>query len=143
MLNLGWKTSPSSQIFSIPSNFRNHPWGTETGAFPCPSCYCFVQNDRITVSVPINLKINKRSLYHLKKCRMDHKIYISPRMLKSLALTSLISQLSTSLFFYKLLFEVKKIDVRLNKTFKLNFILMFFDRVYPTRPSDTVTRYTV
>ena len=60
---------------------------------------------------------------------MDNKIYIS--------------QLSTSLFFYKLLFEVKKIDVRLNKTFKLNFILMFFDRVYPTRPSDTVTRYTI
>ena len=54
-----------------------------------------------------------------------------------------ISQLSTSLFFYKLLFEVKKIDVRLNKTLKLKFILMFFDSVYPTRPSDTVTKYTI
>ena len=50
---------------------------------------------------------------------------------------------STFLFFYKLLFEVKKIDVRLNKTLKLKFILMFFDSVYPTRPSDTVTKYTV
>ena len=59
---------------------------------------------------------------------MDYQIYIS--------------QLSASLFFYKLLFEVKKIDVRLNKILKLNFILMFFDRVYPTRSSDTVTRYT-
>ena len=54
-----------------------------------------------------------------------------------------ISQLSTSLCFYKLLFEVKKIDVRLNKTLKLKFILMFFDSVYPTRPSDTVTKYTI
>ena len=53
-----------------------------------------------------------------------------------------ISQLSSSLFFYKLLFEVKKIDVRLNKTLKLEFILMLFDSVYPTRPSDTVTKYT-
>ena len=129
MLNLEWKSSPSSQVFSIPSNFWNHRWGTETGAFSCPSCYCFVKNDRITVSVPINLRINNWSLYHLKKCRIDNKIYIS--------------QLSTSLFFYKLLSEVKKIDVRPNKIFKLNFILMFFDRVYPTRPSDTVTRYTI
>ena len=30
MLNLGSKTSTSSLIFSIPSNFRNHRWGTET-----------------------------------------------------------------------------------------------------------------
>ena len=58
---------------------------------------------------------------------MDNKIYIS--------------QLSTPLFFWKLLFEVKKNDVRLNKTLKLKFISMFFDRVYPTRPSDT--RYTI
>ena len=129
MINLGWKNSPNSQIFNIPSNIRNHRWDTERGAFPCPSCYCFVKNDRITVSVPINLRINKWNLYHLIKCRMNNKIYIS--------------QLSTSLFFYKLLFEVKKIDVRLNKILKLNFILMFFDRVYPTRASDTVTRYTI
>ena len=33
MLNLGSKISPSSQSFSIPSNFRNHRRGTETGAF--------------------------------------------------------------------------------------------------------------
>ena len=54
-----------------------------------------------------------------------------------------ISQLSTSLCFYKVLFEVKKIDVRLNKTLKLKFILILFDSVYPTRPSDTVTKYTI
>ena len=46
------------------------------------------------------------------------------------------------LFFYKLLFEVKKIDVRLNKTLKLKFILMFFESVHPKRPSDTVNNYT-
>ena len=54
-----------------------------------------------------------------------------------------ISQLNTSLFFYKLLFEVKKIDVRLNKTLKLKFILMFFDSVYLTPASDTVTKHTI
>ena len=54
-----------------------------------------------------------------------------------------ISQLSASLLFYKLLFEVKKIHVRLNNTLKLKFILVFFDSVYPTRPPDTVTKYTV
>ena len=53
------------------------------------------------------------------------------------------SQKSTSLFSYKLLFEVKKIDMRLNKTLKLKSMLIFFDSVYPTRPSDTVTKYTI
>ena len=64
-----------------------------------------------------------------KKCQIDNQIYIS--------------QLNTSVFFYKLLFEVKKIDVRLNKTLKLKFILMFLYSIYPTRPSDTVTKYTI
>ena len=54
-----------------------------------------------------------------------------------------ISQLSTSLCFYKLLFEVKKIDMGLNKTLKLKFILILFDSAYPTLPSDTVTKYTI
>ena len=70
-----------------------------------------------------------KSLYHLKKCRMDNQIYIS--------------QLSTSLFFYQLLFELKKIDVRLNKTLKSKFMLTFFDSVYLTRPSNTATKYTI
>ena len=35
------------------------------------------------------------------------------------------------------------IYIKLNKTLKLKFILMFFDSVYPTRPSDTVTKYTI
>ena len=69
------------------------------------------------------------SVYHLKKCWMGNQIYIS--------------QLSTSLFFYKLLFEVKRIDMRLHKIVKLKFILMFFDSAYPTRPSDNVTKYTI
>ena len=69
-------------------------------------------------------------LYHLKKCRKVNQIYIW--------------QLSASLFCSKLLFEVKKkIDMRLNKTMRLKFMLMFFDSVYPTRPSDTVTKYTI
>ena len=53
-----------------------------------------------------------------------------------------ISKLSASLFSNEL-FEVKKIDVRPNKTLKLKFIFMFFYSVYPTRPSDTVTMYTI
>ena len=60
---------------------------------------------------------------------MDNQIYIS--------------QLSASLFFYKLLFEVKKIDVRLNKILKLKFVLTFFYSAYPTCPSDTVAKYTI
>ena len=54
-----------------------------------------------------------------------------------------ISQLSASLCFYKLLFEVKKNEMKLNKTLRLKFILMLFDSVYPIRPSDTVTKYTI
>ena len=54
-----------------------------------------------------------------------------------------ISQLIMSLFFYKLLLQVKKIDLRLNKTLKLKLVLMFFDSVYPTRPSDNVTKYFI
>ena len=50
-----------------------------------------------------------------------------------------ISQLSTSLFSYKLLIKIKKVDVKLNKTLKLKFISMFFNSVYPTRPAATVT----
>ena len=49
---------------------------------------------------------------------MDNQIYMS--------------QLSTSLFFYKLLFEVKKINMRLNKTVKLKFRLTFFGSTYLT-----------
>ena len=33
--------------------------------------------------------------------------------------------------------------MRLNKTLKLKFILMFFDSAYRTRPSSTVTKYTI
>ena len=54
-----------------------------------------------------------------------------------------ISLLSTSSCFYKVLFRAKKTNARLNKTLKLKFILMLFDSVYPPRPSDTVTKYTV
>ena len=129
MLNLGSKASPSSQVFSISSNFWNHHWDTKTGAFPWPSCIASVKIDRITVLVPTIFRINQWSLYHLKNCQMDNQIYIL--------------QLSTSLRFHKLLFKVKKIDVRFNKTLKLKFILMLFYSDYTTHPSDTVTKYTI
>ena len=60
---------------------------------------------------------------------MDNQIYIS--------------QLTTSLCFCKLFFEIKQIDATLNKTLKLKFMLMFFDSLYPARPSDTVSKYTI
>ena len=85
----------------------------------------FVQKDRITII----LSINQWSFYNLKKYRLDNQIYIS--------------QLITSSFSYKLLFEIKKIDMRLSKALNLKFILMSFDSVYPTCPFDTVTRYTI
>ena len=129
MLNLGSKASTSSQIFSISSNFWNHHWGSKPGAFPWSSCIVSVKNDRITILVPIILRINQWSLYHLKKYQMDNHKYIL--------------QLSTSLRFYKLLFQVKKIDLRLNKSLKLKFISMLFYSDYATRPSDTVTKYTI
>ena len=44
------------------------------------------------------------------------------------------------LCFYKVLFEVKKIDVRLNKTLKLKLL---FDSIYRTRSSNTVTKYRI
>ena len=47
----------------------------------------------------------------------------------------------------KYLFLFLQIIIRSQKnwceTLKLKFILMFFDSVYPTRPSDTVTKYTI
>ena len=89
----------------------------------------FVKKDRITLSVPIILSINQWSFYKLKMYRFDNQIYIS--------------QLITSFFSYKLLFEIKKIDMRLSKTLNLKFMLMFYDSVYPTRPFDTVTKYTI
>ena len=68
-------------------------------------------------------------LLSFKKCRMDNQIYVS--------------QLSVSLFFYELLFKVKKIDLRLKKTLKLKFKLIFFNSVYPTRLCDTMPKYTI
>ena len=89
----------------------------------------FVKKDRITLSVPIILSINQWSFYKLKMYRFDNQIYIS--------------QLITSLFSYKLLFEIKKIDMRLSKTLNLKFMLMFYDSAYPTCPFDTVAKYTI
>ena len=68
-------------------------------------------------------------LLSFKKCRMDNQIYVS--------------QLSVSLFFYELLFKVKKIDLRLKKILKLKFKLIFFNSVYPTRLCDTMPKYTI
>ena len=61
-----------------------------------------------------------------KKCRMKNQIYLS--------------QLCRSLFSYKLLFEVKEIDVKPIKTLKSTFTLF---SVYPSIPSNTVAKYTI
>ena len=45
--------------------------------------------------------------------------------------------------FLQIINRSHKIDVRLNKTLKLKFMLIFFDNVYPTRPSNTVTKHTI
>ena len=71
MLNLGSETSPSSQILSIPRNFRKYRWGTETGAFLWPSCYCFckkLSTYNISSYYFKHKSIKSQSsLYHLKK----------------------------------------------------------------------------
>ena len=70
----------------------------------------------MTISLPIILSIHRWSLYHLKKCRMDNQIYIS--------------QLSASLFFYKLLFEVNHYSMA-NKTWLKNALhFTFWDRIF-------------
>ena len=52
-----------------------------------------------------------------------------------------LSQFCRSSFSYKLLFEVKEIDVKPIKTLKSTFTLMF--SVYPSIPSYTVTKYKI
>ena len=123
MLNWGSKASPISQAFSIPSNFWNHRVTRRQGNFL--DLHAIALNEQYYII----LSINQWSLYYLKMCQIDNQVHVS--------------QLSRSLFFYKLLFEVKKIDVTLNETLKLKFILLLFDSVYPTRSSDTRTKYTI
>ena len=129
MRNLGSETCPSSQIFSIPSYFRNHLWGTETGAFAWPSCYCFCK---------------KSSIYNINPYYFKHKL------MKFLSLkkvwdgqSDIHITITCILIFLQITIRSQKIDVKLNKTLKLKFILMFFDSVYPTRPSDTVAKLTI
>ena len=45
--------------------------------------------------------------------------------------------------FLQIFIRSQKIYVRLNKFLKLKFILTFFDSVYPKRPSNTMTKYTI
>ena len=95
MLNLGSKTSLSSHIFTIPSTFRDHAETLRQGHFLDLHTIVFVKNDQITISVPIILSIYRWILYNSKKCRLDNQIHTT--------------QFSASLFFCKLLFEVKKL----------------------------------
>ena len=125
MLNLGSKLHPVVKFLAFPVIFETTTGALRQEHFLDLHVIIFVKNGRITTSVPIMLSINQWSLYHLKKCRMDSRIYIS--------------QLRMSFFFYKFLFEVKKLMWEL----KLKFILTFFDSVYPTRPSDPLTNYTI
>ena len=126
MPNLSSKTSPSSHIFSIPSNFLNYRWGTETGAFPWPSCYCFCK---------------KWSNFNISSYYFKHK---SLKSLSSKKMSDGQSDIHTTI---KYIFLFQQILIRSEKnwsnTLKLKFILMFFDSVYPSRPSDTVTKYTI
>ena len=59
MLNLGSKTSLSSQNFTMPSNFRNHAETLRQGHFLDLHGIVFVINDLITISVSIILSINR------------------------------------------------------------------------------------
>ena len=120
MLNSGSKTSPSSQIFNIPSNFWNHRWGTETGAFPWPSCYCFCK---------------KWSNYNISSCYFKHK------SMKSLSFKKVSDGKSNIHITIKYVFLFLQIIIRSQKnwceTLKLQFILMWFDRCL----SDTSFRH--
>ena len=118
MLNLGSKTSPSSRTLSIPSNFWNYNWSTETGISLTFMLLLFLKNNLITISVTIILNINQWSLYYLKKV--------------SYGQIDMLITIKYVVIFHKLLFEVTKIGVRL-----INWC------VYPARPSDTVTQYTI
>ena len=77
---------------------------------------------RYEICSKLAIKTPKRRRCHR---RMNNQIYIS--------------QLSTSLISYKVIFDFKNIVVRLSS----KFILMFFDSVYSTRSSETVTKYTI
>ena len=77
---------------------------------------------RYEICSKLAIKTPKRRRCHR---RMNNQIYIS--------------QLSTSLISYKVIFDFKNIVVRLSS----KFILIFFDSVYSTRSSETVTKYTI
>ena len=108
MLNLGFKTSPSSQIFIVPSNFRNHRWGTEKGAFPWPSCYFFCK---------------KLSNYNIISYYFKHK------SVKSLWFKKVSDGQSYIHITIKCIFSFLQIIIRSQKnwceTLKLKFILIF------------------
>ena len=59
MLNLGSRTSPSSQTFSISVIFETTTEALRQGHFLDLHVIVFVNNDRITISVPIILSINR------------------------------------------------------------------------------------
>ena len=126
MLNLGSKTSPNSQTFRIPSNFRNHRWSTETGAFRWPSCYCFCKKW-------LNYII---SSYYFKR-----------KSMKSLSFKKVSDGQSdiriTIKYVFLFLQSVIRSQTNWCETLKLKFIVMLFDSIYPTCPSDTVTKYTI
>ena len=72
--------------------------------------------------------------------------YFNHKSIKSLSLKKVWDRQSdiVCLFFYKVLFKVKKNWCeRLNEIMKLKFVLVFFDSSYPTRPSDTVAKYII
>ena len=67
--------------------------------------------------------------------------------MKSLSFKKVSDEKSDIHITIKYVFLFLQIIIRSQKnwceTMKLKFILMFFDSVYPTRPSDTDTKYTI
>ena len=103
---------PSSQIFIISSNFRDHRWDTERGVFPWPSCYFFRK---------------KWSNYKISYYYFRHK---STKSLSFKKVSNEQSDIHITIKYVCILVQIivpsQKIDVRLNKSLKLKFILMVF-----------------
>ena len=61
MLSLGSKTSLSSQVLLFPVVFETNAGTLRQGHFLDLHVNFFVKNDRITISVPVILSINKKA----------------------------------------------------------------------------------
>ena len=111
------KNHTAVKVLVFPIIFETTARALRQGHFFDPHVIVFVKNDWITISVPIILSINQWSLSF--KSVVWTMIYISK-----------LSVFNFPTNFYSYI----KSDVRLNKTLKLNFTLMFSDTAYLARP---------